>query len=296
MISTREVHSSDGTRIGYRTSGKGPGLLILHGGMEHSGDYTDLMTSLSERFSTYVPDRRGRGLSGAQGAAHSLQTEIDDVRALLDATGAQLIFGVSSGATIALMAASAIPSIRAIVAYEPALTVPGQKPDTFVDRYDRELSAGDHAAAVVTILKGVGVGPRMLRWMPRPIATFMVRKFLIEDSQEASEDVPLASLIPTQHYDFQIEREASASLAVLDTLAIPVLLLGGSASPRYLSVALTYLQQGHPERQRTTLRGLGHAGSSNDAQGGRPDRVADHVIAFATPRRPDDPTVRSSER
>lgn len=290
MMSTGEVHSADGTRIGYRTSGRGPGMIILHGGMEHSGDYTDLMTVLSETFSSYAPDRRGRGLSGAHGEHHSLETEIDDVRALLDATGAQFIFGVSSGATIALMAAAAIPSIRAVIAYEPALTVPGQKPDTFVDRYEREISAGDHAAAVVTILKGVGVGPRMLRWMPGPLATLMVRKFLIEDPQNSAEDVPLASLIPTQHYDFQIERDASRSLAALDTLGLPILLLGGTASPRNLSAALTYLQQGHPERERAILRGLGHAGSSNRAQGGRPEEVAARIITFAAQLRPDDHT------
>lgn len=281
MFTTGTVRSADGTRIGYRTVGSGPGMILVHGGMEHSGDYTELMTLLSSHVTAYAPDRRGRGLSGPHQTDHSLQTEIADVRALQEATGAPIIFGVSSGATIALMAAAAIPRIRTIVAYEPALTVPGQKADVFVDRYDRELSAGDHAAAVVTILKGVGVGPRMLRWMPRPLATLMVRKFLLEAPEESTDDVPFASLIPTQHYDFQVEHDASQSLETLHRLERPVLLLGGTASPRNLSAALTYLQQEHPERQRVILRGLGHTGASNRAQGGRPEQVASRIMAFA---------------
>lgn len=64
---TSVVCSADGTPIGYRQLGAGPGLVILHGGMEHSGDYTDLMRLLGASLTTYAMDRRGRGMSGTHG-------------------------------------------------------------------------------------------------------------------------------------------------------------------------------------------------------------------------------------
>lgn len=273
------VRSQDDTSIGYRRAGSGPGLVILHGGMEHSGDYTELMDRLAGRFTVYNVDRRGRGMSGPHGADYSLHTEVSDLAAVLYATGAHYLFGVSSGATIALVAAATLSGVRAVAAYEPALTVPGHGSDRFIDRYEREIAQERPAAALVTILKGVRVGPRLLRWAPRPAAEFLVRKLLMDDQQSEHEEVSFAELIPTQHYDFLLEREASQDLNRLNTLSCPVLLLGGTTSPRYLSAALRFLENGS-RRERATLRGLGHTGASNRRQGGRPAAVADHIIDF----------------
>ncbi|MEU1641010.1 alpha/beta hydrolase, partial [Nonomuraea sp. NPDC005701] len=59
-----QVRSADGTTIGYRRSGRGPGLILVHGGMQASQHFTKLAAALSTEFTVYVPDRRGRGLSG----------------------------------------------------------------------------------------------------------------------------------------------------------------------------------------------------------------------------------------
>src|ERR1700722_19602010 len=69
MISTRpsdavgSVISSDGTGIGYRQMGDGPGLILVHGGMQSTQNLTKLARALCHRFTVYLPDRRGRGLS-----------------------------------------------------------------------------------------------------------------------------------------------------------------------------------------------------------------------------------------
>lgn len=220
-------------------------------------------------------------MSGTHGTDYSLATEVGDLAAVLDATGACYVFGVSSGATVALAAAASLADVDAVVAYEPALTVPGYEADAFVDRYDRELAAGQTAAALVTILKGVGVGPRLLRWAPRPVAELIVGKLLLDHERPEEGDVPFAELIRTQHYDFLLEREASHELDWLDRVACPVLLLGGTASPRYLSAALTFLEN-RPRTERATLRGLGHSGATNRNQGGRPEIVAEHVLDFVS--------------
>ncbi len=57
------VQSADGTIIGYRQLGEGPGLIILHGTMESSESHLQLAQVLSRTFTVYLPDRQGRGLS-----------------------------------------------------------------------------------------------------------------------------------------------------------------------------------------------------------------------------------------
>ena len=77
--------------------GCGPGLVILHGGMRASQHYLRLAEALAQAFSVYIPDRRGRGLSGPPGEDYSIQKELEDLQALLHKTNAQMLFGHSAG-------------------------------------------------------------------------------------------------------------------------------------------------------------------------------------------------------
>jgi pimeloyl-ACP methyl ester carboxylesterase len=65
---THAVHSRDGTRIGYSRSGDGPGLILLRGALQTSRSFSRLAAELGDNFTIYVPDRRGRGLSGPPAA------------------------------------------------------------------------------------------------------------------------------------------------------------------------------------------------------------------------------------
>ena len=58
---TSSVTSRDGTTIGYRQLGNGPGIILLHGGASASQSYMKLGTLLSDAFTIYIPDRRGHG-------------------------------------------------------------------------------------------------------------------------------------------------------------------------------------------------------------------------------------------
>lgn len=134
----KSVQSADNTSIDYweyRSRGSipskapKPGLLILHDGFDSSSTYKDMALALWTSFDVYVPDRRGRGYSGPYRPNSNLQTEINDLKALLGKTGAQNILGVGSGAVIALHAALQVAAttnflIRKIAAFEPA-TIPG---------------------------------------------------------------------------------------------------------------------------------------------------------------------------
>ena len=89
------VTSKDGTNIGYRQMGSGPGIILLHGGISSSQYFMKLGSALSDEFTVYIPDRRGRGLSGPFGNNYGLQREVEDLEAILKKTGAHYLFGGS---------------------------------------------------------------------------------------------------------------------------------------------------------------------------------------------------------
>ena len=47
---TRSLTSKDGTIIGYRLLGNGPGLILVHGGMASSQHFMKLGEALSDEF------------------------------------------------------------------------------------------------------------------------------------------------------------------------------------------------------------------------------------------------------
>ncbi|MFI1914904.1 alpha/beta fold hydrolase [Nocardia sp. NPDC020380] len=119
-----EVRADDGTRIGYRRTGRGPAVVLVHGAMMTSQLFEGLAAALAADFTVYSPDRRGRGLSGPTGPGYGIGTEIADLAVLLRETGAHNVFGLSSGALISLNAALELPEIRKLALYEPPLAVP----------------------------------------------------------------------------------------------------------------------------------------------------------------------------
>lgn len=161
------VVSRDGTTIGYRQFGDGPGIIAVHGAAQAAQNFTKLAEALSDAFTVYVPDRRGRGRSGPPGQNYGLQTECEDLDALLSSTGSHNVFGLSSGALISLRAALTLPSIRKVALYEPPLSINHSTPIDWANRYDREVAAGKLGSAMVTAVRGTQTGPRFFRLVPR---------------------------------------------------------------------------------------------------------------------------------
>src|SRR5829696_914221 len=106
------VTSADGTRIGYRQPGSGPGVVLLHGGVNASQHLMRLGSALAGTFTVYIPDRRGRGMSGPLGADYGLRAEDEDLAVLLKQTGARNVFGMADGALFALHGALSLPTSK----------------------------------------------------------------------------------------------------------------------------------------------------------------------------------------
>jgi pimeloyl-ACP methyl ester carboxylesterase len=290
MIMVREqyttafVTSKDGTAIGYRQFGAGPGVVLLHGAMESAQSHMQLARALSDAFTVYVPDRRGRGLSGPYSQTHSRQTDLEDLDALLIRTGAHNVFGVSSGGIICLQAALTLPALHKVAVYEPALFLDEAVPAAFLTRFDQEMAQGRLAAALVTAMQGAQMGPPIFTHMPRWLLERLTHMALKGEAKKGSGDtMSFKALAPTLHYDFQLVVEKSGKLESFRGIRADVLLLGGSKSPAYLKTALDAMEKVLPQAKRIEFPGLDHGGSSDTSdmnRGGKPELVAQELRRF----------------
>jgi pimeloyl-ACP methyl ester carboxylesterase len=274
---TGSVISADGTRIGYREFGHGPAVVLVHGGMQAAQNFMRLGAGLADSFTVFIPDRRGRGLSGPYREDHGIETECEDIDALLRETGAHKVFGLSSGALMSLCAARTSPRIHKLAIYEPPLSVADSDLVAWLPRFDREIAEGKLAAAMLTGIRGTKVSP-IFGLVPRFILTPLVNLGIKADAKKVKEgDVPLKEIIPMLHFDALAVRESKGTLEGFEGVRAEVLLLGGSKSPAYLKAALDVLEKTLPHVRRVEFPGLDHLAPDNT---GKPEVVAQELRRF----------------
>ncbi len=228
--------SSDGTRVACSASGSGPPLLLVHGTGADSKRWERVVPALSERFTVLSCDRRGRGASG-DARAYSLEREVDDVLAVLEAQDAPAtLLGHSFGGICALEAAVRAKRLHALVLYEPPIGLPVQPPG-IVERLRALLDAGDREGMLTAFLREtVGVPEEQLAAL-RGLPAWPAR-------------LAAAHTIP---------RELEAQLAYapdperLRSLRGPVLLLLGGASPTPMADATHRLESALPDAKVVVL-------------------------------------------
>ncbi|MCP2296198.1 Pimeloyl-ACP methyl ester carboxylesterase [Nocardia amikacinitolerans] len=155
-----------------RTVGGEAGTVILIGGAFSYRAFPkmiELARKLSKEYGLTVVnyDRRGRGDSTDSPGVYDVENEIDDLAALIEAVGGEAaVFGWSSGAGLALLAAASgrVPGITKVVAFEPPFVTDHEN---FVPPADlavklHELIAADRRAEVVRYFMTKGMGtPRL---------------------------------------------------------------------------------------------------------------------------------------
>jgi pimeloyl-ACP methyl ester carboxylesterase len=277
----KTVTSRDGTTIGYRQFGSGPGVIILHGSASSGAHHTELARLLSDTFTVFVPDRRGRGLSGPYRIGDELQQELEDVAALVQETGARNLFGVSSGACILLHAARTNPAIRKIAIQEPPLFPDRARAAAFLRQFDDEMARGELGAAMVTAMRGAEMGPAWFRAMPKWLTARLVRMGMDQEAKKPAGKYPtMRELGLLLHYDFAVVTESSGRLDDYRSIAAETLLLVGSRSPAYLKRAIDDLARVMPGANRVELAGSDHAASWNSDVRGHPEPVAQALRRF----------------
>lgn len=150
-ITTRTVTSRDGTTIAYEQTGTGPALILITGALGNRFG-SGLVDPLSQHFTVIDYSRRGRGDSGDT-PPYAVAREIDDLEALIDAVGGTAhLYGISSGAALALETANKLPTkVTKLALYDlPYITDNSRPPlpSDYVPHLNALIAAGRRGDAV----------------------------------------------------------------------------------------------------------------------------------------------------
>lgn len=259
MVET--VTSEDGTSIAYERTGRGPPLVLVHGTTADHTRWEPVLPGFEAAFTVYAMDRRGRGASG-DASAYAIEREVEDIVALVEAIDEPVVLlGHSYGALCALEAALVIEDLRALVLYEPAMEVGGDRfyDDEVIAEMEWLSERGDLEETLVTFF--------------REIAEFS------DDELEALRTAPnwsdrvaaahtaVRETITEQDYSFDPDRFSS-----LDT---PTLLLAGSESAVFLRDATEAVNETLPNARLVVFEGHGHV-----AQNTATARFVEEVVGF----------------
>lgn len=243
------VDSSDGTTIAFDRSGEGPPVILVDGAFMHrSFGQPKLAALLAEHFTVFTYDRRGRGDSGDT-APYAVEREVEDLQALIDqAGGSAYVYGISSGAALALEAAARGSAITKLALYEAPFIVDDGRPPVpgdIVAQLDATLAAGHRGDAVRLFLRQVGA-PRiviaLMRFMPawsklERVAHTLPYDMTIVAGNQAGKPLPA-------------ERWTGVTM--------PTLVVVGGKSPAWLHHGMHALANGIPNSHHHILDGQTH--------------------------------------
>ena len=157
--------SADGTLIGFEQVGEGPVVVIVGGAFSTAADGAALAAALVDvGFRAVTVDRRARGASGDKSGS-TPEDEVDDLAAVIEAVGGDaIVLGHSSGAVLALYAASRGVPVRALFLSEPPFRFgDGDSSARLADRLQELVDTGQREEAVVTFqLEGVELPREMV--------------------------------------------------------------------------------------------------------------------------------------
>ena len=175
VITHTTTTSADGTTIGYRITGAGPGartVVLVEGALatQDNGDGKALTEALAGDHRVVTYDRRGRGESRSADS-FTLATELADLAAVIDAAGGvDIVCGFSSGAVIALYDAARTGRQARYILFEPPLV--GSDPAAVpaaaaMARLGELLGEGRNSAAVQHWMSRIVGIPAPIVWVLR---------------------------------------------------------------------------------------------------------------------------------
>jgi pimeloyl-ACP methyl ester carboxylesterase len=244
------VRSKDGTVIAFDRSGDGPPLILVDGALcsRALGPMPKLATRLASRFTVFHYDRRGRGDSG-DAMPYAVEREIEDIEALIGVAGGPVyLYGVSSGAALALEAANRGLPIEKVAVYEAPFIVDSTRPpipDDFMAQLNEAIATDRRGDAVRLFMKLVGV-PAVFVTMMRLMPAWP----------------KLKSVAHTLPYDITIVQDNQRGRPLLPArwsgVTVPTLVADGGKSPAWIRNAMRALAEALPAASHRTLAGQTH--------------------------------------
>jgi pimeloyl-ACP methyl ester carboxylesterase len=238
--------SRDGTHIGFERTGSGPPLVIVDGAMCYrgSGPSIELAAGLASDFTVYSYDRRGRGESG-DNPPYAVEREVEDLEAVIaEAEGSVFVYGLSSGAALAMAAAAAGLPIAKLALFEPPFTGEHDGPEAIRDehlRMARLLDTNRHGDAVARFL-----------------GYFMPAE-MIEQMRGSPAWEALEATAQTLAYDQAVLGDGLIPRDLANTVTVPALIMAGSESLDSLQLAAEMTAAAIPNAELLTLEGESHA-------------------------------------
>jgi pimeloyl-ACP methyl ester carboxylesterase len=163
-----KVTSRDGTSIDIERTGEGPPVVLVTGGSVDRASNTGLAAEISKSFSVFNYDRRGRGDS-TDTPPYAIEREIEDIEAVIaEAGGSAHLYGSSSGAALALLAAASGLPLMKVALWEPPFVLDESRrpPTDQVERYKEMIAGGRRGDAVeYFMVKVIGMPPEMVGGM-----------------------------------------------------------------------------------------------------------------------------------
>jgi pimeloyl-ACP methyl ester carboxylesterase len=247
--SMQVVTSKDGTRIAYDKFGKGPAVIVVNGALAARSGGAELAQLLATDFTVYSYDRRGRGDSGDT-KPYSVQREIEDLAALIDAAGGSAyVYGKSSGASLALQATAVLgDKIKKLAIYEaPYNDADGAAKEwkAFRSSLDALLAANRHEEAATQFIKFTGAPDDVIAKLKASPAW-----------------AGMVAMAPTLVYDNAVVGEdRSVPVAIAAKIKATSLVMDGGASQKtmpFMRATADKLGKAIPDAQRRTVEGQAH--------------------------------------
>lgn len=242
----KKVLSKDETEIAYDNYGKGPPLIYITGAICHRSFFPVKkdVEILSEKFTVYNYDRRGRGDSG-NAPVYSLKSEVEDIEALINAAGgSSYILGHSSGAVLALEAALQIPNkVLKVVAHDVSYVFDDQEKLEYSELYRQIQSLiekKENSKAIKTFLLGIGM-PKLFVYLLPIIPGWKKIK----------------DLAPTLEYDLFLTCD-KPPLEHLSKIKVPTNILYGEKCPRGMHEVSKQIARVIPNCQLNEMQGQNH--------------------------------------
>jgi len=251
--------SKDGTRIAYEQLGSGPPIVLVDGAFcgRTFGPMPALAKLLAPHFTVFHYDRRGRGGSGDT-PPYAVERELEDLSAVCalgaarSARGTVFLYGISSGAVLALRGAGSGLPVEKLVVYEPPLALDGTHtpdPPDFREQIAAFVAKGERDSAVKLFMKVVGVpafGIFFMRLLPNVWPK-------------------LRAVAHTLPYDFAVlgETQSGSAMpgelaAILRAISAPTLALFGGKSPAWMQHAVKRVAEIVPGATTDIVLGQDH--------------------------------------
>jgi pimeloyl-ACP methyl ester carboxylesterase len=216
--------------------------VLVHGAMGDHTRWAPVIPALEERFTVLAMDRRGRGPSG-DSDAYSLEREVEDVVAVVEAAGDDVIvLGHSHGGVCALEAALLADGLSKLVLYEPPLGFLGGSPGV-VERLEALLAEDRRDEALTLFVTEVARQP--------PEAIELMRSLPSWEGRLAAAHTLPREERATREYRFDPDR--------FRDLGVPTLFMLGGDSPEPFKQASDAVADALPNCEVVVMPGQRHA-------------------------------------